>query len=109
MKELEVKEVELTSEFLKEKLKVSKRTHYIFEGQIAFTKKKFSYKEAVEAYKTLKNCTECEDCVDCVDCVDCSVCINCKNCKECQYLEGASDCVLNRHKSWYSWLNEELK
>lgn len=105
MKDLEVKEVELTSEFLKEKLKVSKRTHYIFEGQIAFTKEKFSYKEAVEAYKTLKNCTECEDCVECVDCVKCSVCINCTDCKECQYLKGASDCVLNRHKSWYSWLN----
>lgn len=49
MKKLEVKEVELASEFLK-MLKVSKRTHYIFEGQIAFSKERFTYSQAVEAF-----------------------------------------------------------
>ena len=101
MKELEVKEVELTSEFLKEKLKVSKRTHYIFEGQIAFTKEKFSYKEAVEAYKTLKNCKECADCVNCVNCVKCSGCIKCEDCYKCQWLKSAKDCEKNRYRGWY--------
>ena len=101
MKELEVNEVELTSEFLKEKLKVSKRTHYIFEGQIAFTKEKFSYKEAIEAYKTLKNCKECEDCVDCVNCEKCSGCIKCEDCYKCQWLKGAKDCEKNRYRGWY--------
>lgn len=101
MKELELKEVELVSEFLKEKLKVSKKTHYVFEGQIAFTKEKFSYKEAVEAYKTLRNCKECEDCVNCVDCAKCSGCIKCENCYKCKWLKGARDCELNRYRGWY--------
>ena len=100
MEKLEVKEVELASEFLK-MLKVSKRTHYIFEGQIAFTKERFSYSQAVEAFFTLKNCKECKDCVECVDCEKCSGWIQCENCYECGLLKGASDCESNRYRGWY--------
>ncbi|WP_086236339.1 hypothetical protein, partial [Campylobacter devanensis] len=69
---------------------ISEETHYIFEGNNAYRKSRFTYEEAERLSKTLVNC---QNCVDCIYCIECKYSNNCKDSRNCEYCYDCSKCI----------------
>ena len=78
-------------------MEFDKQIYWIVSGN-AWSKSKYTQKEAKELAKTLINCERCIDCSDCRFCSDCSSCSFCSysrfcsDCSFCSYCMSCSDC-----------------
>ena len=70
--------------------------YYIFSDSLKnnincrYSKKFYTYEEALKAFKTLENCHSCENCYFCVECYFCE---NCKNCVDCDFCKNCENCL----------------
>ena len=69
-----------------------------FEGNNLYNCEKYTYEQAVEAFKSLKNCKNCVNCENCENCECCTCCKNCENCFGCYECYNQRELTRKFHK-----------